>query len=85
MPSKKYVPAPIEAYQFKAGNEAQLKEFEKIGVSVNSMGNTHAVTGPGGNTTNIEDGSYITIDAQDNVRAFNKEYFETHYIEQGAK
>lgn len=83
MPMKSYIPNPVQATQYKVGDNAQAAELQK------SLGLTFQVdqqqyTDAQGNTGAIADGDYVGVSPEGTTRMYNKDYFERTFTELAA-
>lgn len=83
MPFRSFIPNPVQAMQYKAGDNAQSKELsDKLGLSFQP--DSQQMTDRNGNTAAISDGDYIGIGEDGNVRRYDRDYFERTYTEMNA-
>lgn len=80
MPMRSFIPNPVQAQQYKAGNKAQADELNKA-YGLSFQPDSDQVTMRDGSVGSISDGQYIGVGEDGNLRVYDQDYFENRYTE----
>lgn len=83
MPMNKYVPNPVQAMQYKAGDAKMADELNKS-LGLTFQPDSQQYTDQQGNTGAIVDGDYVGIAGDGNLRVYDKAYFERTFTQLNA-
>lgn len=80
MPMRTFIPNPVQAQQYKAGDAKQSDELNKA-FGLSFQPDSQQVTMRDGSTASINDGDYIGVGEDGNLRVYGEDYFESRYTE----
>ena len=80
MPMRTFIPNPVQAQQYKAGDAKQADELSK-NYGLSFQPDQQQVTMRDGSTAAISDGQYIGVGEDGNIRVYDQQYFEGRYTE----
>jgi hypothetical protein len=83
MPMTPFIPNPVQAQQYKAGNAAQADELNKS-LGLNFVPDSSYVEDRQGTQYPISDGDYVGVGEDGNIRVYGKDYFESKYTQLNA-